>query len=227
MDVITVGVVHDTMLMRVGIRCVIERDPGFRVVGEDDTDAVGLARELEPDVLILSLHQSAIENTTEAVCRAATGTRVLLLAESVREDAMRRAVQAGAAGVLERPGTPALLLSAIRVVAGGDTVLPAVTVRVAMAARDRDETAVEGLSALTPREREVLLLLASGLGNLAIGRALFVSESAVKTHVSNILGKLRCENRVQAALLTYQAGLIAMPVNGELPWPCRNSDGAG
>jgi DNA-binding NarL/FixJ family response regulator len=158
-----------------------------------------------PRVLVLDLHQPGVEQIVEEICRFAPGTRVLLLADPVPEGAVRRGLNAGASGVLGKPDDPAVLLGAVRVIARGDTVLCPRSVRPALR-WNRDRAPFDRLSILTTRERDVLRLVAEGHGNAAIGRLLFVSESAVKTHVSNILAKLRCENRVQAALIAYRAG---------------------
>lgn len=129
---VTVSVAHDISVMRIGIRGVLERAPDLRVVGCADAAAVDLAREHRPDVLVLSLHQPRVERTVEAVSQVAPATRVLLIAEWVTAEVLRRVIWAGAAGVVGRPVTPELLLSAIRLIAGGDTVLPARPARAAM-----------------------------------------------------------------------------------------------
>jgi DNA-binding NarL/FixJ family response regulator len=170
---VTVGIVHDDMVLRGRFRRALERETAVDVVEDAAFRAMELVLRHRPRVLVLALDQPGVERLIEEVRRSAPGTSVVMLAGAVSADALPDLV----AAVGTRSG------------------------HAPTGSRDR-------LAALTGREREVLRLLARGHGNAAIGRLLFISESAVKTHVSHILAKLRCGNRVEAALMAYRAGVL-------------------
>ncbi len=202
---ITVGIAHDNQMVRAGFRRVVERDAAFEVVEGPMAGVRDLVFRHRPRVLVLDLRPD-VEDTIGEVLLAAPGTRILLLADSAADDAGRSGLSAGASGVLVRRPEPLVLLGSLHVIASGETLLCPVSSRHELPLPP-SQSAQARLRLLTVREHQVLRHVVAGLGNAAIGKRLFVSESAVKTHVSNILTKLRLENRVQAALLGYQSGL--------------------
>lgn len=215
---IKVGIVDDDALVRSGIRTVLNNAPDVRVVGEanNGVGAVELVRQHDPHVLMMDIRMPVVDGlvATEQIRRLSPGTLVILLTATASYRQVRRGVRAGVAGFLLKDGNPHELIAAVRAAAAGQAVVsPAVTRvlldRVATIEIEPLDRARALVDRLTPREREVLTLVGKGFGNMQIARRLFVSEGAVKAHVSNLLTKLSCENRVQAAILAYQATLTA------------------
>jgi DNA-binding NarL/FixJ family response regulator len=215
---ITVGVVDSEALVRGGIRRVLEQAPDVRVVAEaaSGPGAVELVRQHHPGVLLMDVRMPGLDGcaATEQVRTLAPGTAVVLLTSVADDSCIRRALRAGATGFLLKDGSPRELVTAVRAVAAGEAMLsPAITRRVLERIVDIDPEPVERARSLvghlTGREREVLGLLAQGMGNLQIARKLYLSEGAVKAHVSRLLTKLSCDNRVQAAILAHNARLVS------------------
>jgi len=215
--VITVLLVDDDALMRAGLRAVISSDDGLEVVGEaaDGREAVARAPRLAPDVVLMDVRMPQLDGiaATRALLAQAPETRVLILTTFEEDEYVFGALAAGAAGFLLKRTRPEELLAAIRTVADGDALLsPAVTRRVVErvvqrapgAPRDDDGR----LEQLTPRERDVLDLVARGLTNREVAAALVVEESTVKTHVKRLLAKLGLRDRVQAVIYAYEHGLV-------------------
>jgi DNA-binding NarL/FixJ family response regulator len=215
---ITVGVVDSEALVRGGVRRVLEQAPDVRVVAEaaSGPGAVELVRKHHPRVLLMDIRMPGMDGlaATEQVRTLSPGTAVVLLTSMADDGHIRRALRAGATGFLLKDGSPRELVTAVRAVAAGEAMLsPAITRRVLDRIIDIDPEPVERartlVGHLTGREREVLGLLAQGMGNLQIARKLYLSEGAVKAHVSRLLTKLSCDNRVQAAILAHNARLIS------------------
>ncbi|MFC0431320.1 response regulator transcription factor [Kutzneria buriramensis] len=215
---ITVGVVDSEALVRGGVRRVLEQAPDVRVVAEaaSGPGAVELVRKHHPRVLLMDIRMPGMDGlaATEQVRTLSPGTAVVLLTSMADDGHIRRALRAGATGFLLKDGSPRELVTAVRAVAAGEAMLsPAITRRVLDRIIDIDPEPVERartlVGHLTGREREVLGLLAQGMGNLQIARKLYLSEGAVKAHVSRLLTKLSCDNRVQAAILAHNARLVS------------------
>jgi DNA-binding NarL/FixJ family response regulator len=212
-DPIRVLIADDHPVVREGLRSYLSSRPGIEVVGEagDADAAVTAARVLEPDVVLVDLMMPG--DGIEAIHRLQAldhPPRALVLTSFTGDDMVLPALKAGAAGYLLKDVHPSELEAAIRTVhQGGGLLSPAVTSRVIGAATAPHDPAADdsGLRKLTPREREVLILLARGLSNRQLAAELFVSEKTVKTHVSSILTKLRLTDRTQAALYAVRHGL--------------------
>jgi len=213
---IRVLVADDQALVRAGFRQLLEREGDLDVVGEaaDGAEAVELGRRLRPDVVVMDIRMPNLDGL-EATRRLTAGSpapRVLVLTTFDLDDYVFEALRAGASGFLLKDAAPEELVSAVRLVAGGEALLaPSVTRRVIeeFARSAAPATApVAELDELTTREREVLLLVARGLSNAEIARELFLSSGTVKTHVAHILRKLDARDRVQAVIVAYECGLV-------------------
>jgi DNA-binding NarL/FixJ family response regulator len=217
---IRVVLVEDQAIVRAGFRALLDAEPDLEVVGEaaDGRQAVALAREYRPDLVLMDIRMPGMDGL-EATRRitadgALSNTRVLVLTTFELDEYVFGALRAGASGFLLKGGEASELLSAIRLVAAGESLLaPSVTKRLIeayLSAPEQDATPVpDGLDELSPRELEVLTLVAQGSNNREIAAALYLSPLTVKTHVSHILAKLRARDRVQLVVIAYQAGLIS------------------
>ncbi|WP_214403178.1 response regulator [Pseudonocardia lacus] len=218
---IRVLVVDDQPMIRLGIRSILDAQDDMTVVAEAENGRVGLdrARALEPDVVLMDVRMPVLDGlaaTRELLDPDRAGPRpprVLVLTTFDVDDHVYGALLAGASGFLLKDSEPDDLLRAVRVVAGGEALLaPSITRRLIerfVESRPRDPGVAGRLAALTEREREVLVLVARGLSNLEIARALFIAEQTTKTHVSRILQKLGLRDRVQAVVLGYETGLVS------------------
>ncbi len=208
-------VVDDDALVRTGLRMVLASDPELDVVGEavDGAEAITAVRETRPDVVLMDLQMPVMDGVeaTRQLHRTAEAPTVLILTTFHLDSYVLDALEAGARGYLLKDTAPRELTRAIHTVAAGESVFSAqVTERLVRrltddAADTRGDDARRRLSDLTERERAVAEAVADGLSNAGIAEALFMGEATVKTHVSRILTKTRSENRVQIALLVYQA----------------------
>jgi DNA-binding NarL/FixJ family response regulator len=211
MSRIRVLIADDQPLMRAGFRAVLEAS-GFEVVAEaaDGEEAIRAAGRHKPDVVLMDVRMPGTDGI-EAT-RRLPRDRVLVLTTFGLDEYIVEALRAGASGFLTKDAPTHELVAAVRAVAAGDAVLsPAVTRRLLDRVARRLPSAAgspHGAEALTEREREVLRLLASGLSNAEIAAALVVAEPTVKTHVSNLLGKLGLRDRVQAVIYAYENGLV-------------------
>jgi DNA-binding NarL/FixJ family response regulator len=214
---VTVLVVDDDALMRAGLRGVLSSDDGIAVVGEaaDGADAIERAAELRPDVVLMDVRMPGVDgiSATREVLAASDDVRVLILTTFEQDDYVFGALRAGASGFLLKRARPEELLAAVHAVAAGDSLLSPSVTRTVIDRLARTATA-DGASGepaavedLTPREREVLELLARGRSNAEIAAALVIEESTVKTHVKRVLTKLGLRDRVQAVIYAYERGL--------------------
>jgi DNA-binding NarL/FixJ family response regulator len=216
---IRVLVVDDDDLMRAGLRGVLSIDDTIEVVGEagDGRDAVYRTRLLQPDVVLMDVRMPDVDGitATHQLLAAMPEVKVAILTTFEQDDYIFGALRAGASGFLLKRTRPEELIAAIHTIAAGDSLLsPSVTSRVIerMAQQPApDATRDARLDELTPRECEVLELVARGLSNVEIAAALVIEESTVKTHVRHILRKLRLRDRVQAVIFGYESGLTARP----------------
>ena len=214
MSSIRILVADDQPLVRAGIRRVIEADSNLTVVGEaaDGHEAVALTKALRPDVVLMDVRMPILDGieATHRLVEAGTEARIVVLTTFGLDEYVLGALRAGASGFILKEAPPEEILEAIHVVAAGDALIaPAVTRAVVDELKRRPVRAdlVARLEALTPREGEVLGLLAQGLSNAEIARVLVVGEGTVKTHVAHILAKLGTRDRVQAVVFAYEAGV--------------------
>jgi DNA-binding NarL/FixJ family response regulator len=213
----TVLIADDQALVRVGLRKIVENDPETTVVGEaaDGEDAVAAANALRPDVVLMDIRMPVLDGieATRRIVRAQPSTRVLILTTFGLDSYVYDSLRAGASGFMLKDAPPEAITAALRIVASGDALLaPAVTRAVIEEfARQPAATAPApppGIAELTPREQEVLDLLARGLSNSEICERLVISEATTKTHVARILQKLDLRGRVQAVIYAYESGLV-------------------
>jgi DNA-binding NarL/FixJ family response regulator len=218
---IRVLIADDQALVRSGFRLIVETRPDLEVVGEaeDGEEAVRLTLELEPDVILMDVRMPGMDGieATRRIVAAGSPARILVLTTFDLDEYVYAAVRAGASGFLLKDVRPGDLVEAIRLVANGSALLgPGVTRRLLERFADEDASgdAAEAVARLTDREREILRLLASGLSNAELAQQLVVSETTVKTHVSNVLRKLGVRDRVQAVIVAYDAGLVRPGAGG-------------
>jgi DNA-binding NarL/FixJ family response regulator len=214
--VIRVVIADDQGMVRAGFRSLLESERDLQVVGEaaDGEEAVSVVRRLRPDVVLMDIRMPALDGiaATSRLVEEGTETRILVLTTFDLDEYVFEALRSGASGFLLKDAPAEELVAAIKVVASGDALLaPGVTRRVvdAFVRRPRPSPELqEAADRLTPREREVLELIARGRSNSDIARELVVSEATAKTHVSNVLGKLGLRDRVQAVIFAYESGLV-------------------
>lgn len=209
-------IADDQAMVREGFAAVLAAQPGLLVVGQaaDGADAVRQAQHLQPDIVLMDVRMPVMDGLQAArqILTAAARPRVLMLTTFDLDEYVYAALRAGASGFLLKDATAAELVHAVRVVAAGDALLaPAVTRRlIADFARQRHPGPAfqPTLGALTPRETEVLRLIAHGLSNTEISDTLVIAEQTTKTHVGRILAKLDLRDRAQAVVLAYEIGLV-------------------
>ena len=208
-------IADDDDLMRVGLVELLSGESEIEVVGEASTgrEAVERARRLDPDVVLMDVRMPDLDGIGAAreLARAAPDARVLILTTFEQDDYIFGALRAGASGFLLKRTRPEELIAAVRTIARGDSLLsPSVTRRVIdrMAQQPSPDLSDQAkLDELTPREKEVLDLLARGMSNREIAAALVVEESTIRSHVKRILMKLDLRDRVQAVIFAYEIGL--------------------
>ncbi len=208
---IAVLIADDQPVVRQGLRTFLELHDDIEVVGEaeDGEQALAAIAALAPDVVLMDLVMPVLDGVgaIERLRELGSPARVIVLTSFLDEDKVLPAVRAGAAGYLLKDTEPAELVRAIRIVDGGEALLhPAVAARV-LRELTSDAGRARRHELLTPREREVLGLIARGRANKAIALDLGVAEKTVKTHVGNILGKLGLSDRTQAALYAVREGI--------------------
>jgi DNA-binding NarL/FixJ family response regulator len=212
---IRILIVDDQPVVRVGFAALLNAQPNMAVVGEaaDGAEAVRLAGQLGPQVVVMDIRMpvlDGIEATKRIRDLSEPPPKVLVLTTFDIDEYVYGALHAGASGFLLKDSPAARIVEAVEVVAAGDALLsPSVTRRLIadFAARRPGRTA-PALADLTPREREVLILVARGLSNTEIAAELVLAEQTVKSHVSRILTKLDLRGRTQAVVLAYESGLV-------------------
>ncbi|MFB9880561.1 response regulator [Planobispora siamensis] len=213
---IRVLLVDDQELVRTGFRLVLRREPAIEVVGEasDGQEALDLLAEVEADVVVMDVRMPGMDGieATRRIC-ARGGPKVLILTTFDLDEYVFASIKAGASGFLLKDTGPRSLVEAIRVVHCGDAVIAPSTTRRLIShfmprLPDADKTPDKRAALLSPREREVLAEIASGLTNAEIAARLYLAEGTVRTHVSSILAKLNLRDRVQAVVFAYENGLV-------------------
>ncbi|MCL2580907.1 MAG: response regulator transcription factor [Streptosporangiales bacterium] len=214
-------IADDQAMVREGFGALLNAQPDMTVCGlaADGREAVRLARDTRPDVILMDIRMPVTDGlrATREILREAAATRVLVLTTFDLDEYVYEALKSGASGFLLKDAPAAELVRAVRVVAEGEALLaPSVTKRLIedfttrpRAAPDASGPAGRRLGQLTPREREVLTLIAGGLSNAEISAFLVIAEQTTKTHVGRILMKLNLRDRAQAVVLAYESGLVA------------------
>ena len=214
MSRLRVVIADDQPMMRAGFKAVLEATGNIEVVAEAENgeEAVRAARKHSPDVVLIDIRMPEMDGI-EAT-RRMPGQRVLILTTFGLDEYIIDALRAGASGFLLKDAPTQEVIDAVRAVAAGDAVLsPAITRQLLDQVGRRLPAPVsrtpDAVAALTEREREVLRMMAGGMTNAEIAEALVVSDATVKSHVSNLLGKLGLRDRVQAVIFAYESRLIA------------------
>ncbi|MBB5779429.1 response regulator [Nonomuraea angiospora] len=211
---IRIVIADDQAMVRAGLRMVVDSDPGMEVVGEasDGREAVAVVRRTRPDIVLMDISMPRLDGLAAAkeLLDDPSPPKVITLTTFDTDENLYAALRAGTSGFLLKVSPPEQLLEAIRVVHAGDALLdPAVTSRVIATFAGRAEpTPSPRLAELTPRELEVLRLLARGLTNAEIAGELYVGEATVKTHVARVLMKLSLRDRAQAVVFAYETGVV-------------------
>jgi len=213
---ITVVIADDQAMVRQGFSALLAAQPDLSVLGDaaDGVEAVEVCRRVRPDVVLLDVRMPRKDGLWAAeqilAARSDPPTRVLMLTTFDIDDYVYDALRIGASGFLLKDAPADELVRAVRVVAAGEALLaPSITRRLIaeVTAKRRRPSRDGALATLTPREREVLDLVADGKSNAEIGAELYVTEQTVKTHVSSLLGKLRLRDRAQAVVFAYENGI--------------------
>ena len=210
---IKVLIADDQAMVREGFGALLAAQPDMLVVGDapDGETAVARSRALNPDIVLMDIRMPVMDGL-EATRRLAGGPKILILTTFDLDDYVYEALRAGASGFLLKDAPAADLINAVRVVAAGEALLaPSVTRRLIaeFAARTHgDRPRPAALNALTPRETDVLRLIARGLSNQEIAAELVVAEQTVKSHVGRILTKFDLRDRAQAVVFAYETGLV-------------------
>jgi DNA-binding NarL/FixJ family response regulator len=215
---VRVVVVDDQEVVREAFASLLQTQPDFRVVAtaSDGSEAVRICRERAPDVVVMDVRMpqmDGIEATRRLAGSPGPRPRILILTTFDLDEYVYDALRAGASGFLLKDVTAERLFDAVRVIAAGEALLdPAITRRLigefAQERRGKETVPPASLAALTPRETEVLRLIAEGLSNQEIAARLVVTQETVKTHVSRVLSKLGLRDRTQAVVAAYESGLV-------------------
>jgi DNA-binding NarL/FixJ family response regulator len=214
---VSVLIADDQALVRSGFRLILETRSDITVVGEaeDGRQAVALAAECDPDVILMDVRMPVLDGieATRLIVAGESSARVLVLTTFDLDEHVYEAIRAGASGFLLKDVRPRELIDAIRLIADGNALLgPTVTQRLldrfADGAPRQPAIDDRAFATMTPRELEILRLLAGGLSNAEIASRLYLGETTVKTHVSSILRKLGVRDRVQAVIAAFEAGLV-------------------
>jgi two-component system, NarL family, response regulator LiaR len=211
---IRVLIADDHRIVRKGIRALLARKRDIQVVGEaaDGAEAVAQAKALSPDVVLMDLVMPNLDGiqATRAIMEMLPGTRILVLTSFAANDKVLPAIQAGALGYLMKDSDPEQLVQAIRQVFRGEPSLDPSIARQVMDQLSAPGRESQPPEPLTPREMEVLRLVARGRSNKEIAAELMIAQETVHTHVSNILSKLHLSSRTEAALYALREGLASL-----------------
>lgn len=221
---VKIAIIDDHQLFREGVKRILEFEKTFEVVaeGEDGEDALGIIEKYHPDVVLMDInmpHENGVEATRKLI-ETYPDTKIIILSIHDDESYVTHTLKSGAAGYLLKEMDSDALIEAVKVVADGGSYLhPKITRNLVEEFRElsnryssdgayRQPEIVQPLHLLTPRECEVLQLLADGKSNRAIGDSLYISEKTVKNHVSNILQKLKVNDRTQAVVMAIKNGWV-------------------
>lgn len=213
----SVLIADDQALVRVGLRKILETEAETTVVGEasDGAQAVAEARRLRPDIVLMDIRMPVLDGieATRRITIDRPATRVLMLTTFGLDSYVYEALRAGASGFMLKDAPPEEIAAAVRIVASGEALLAPAVTRAVIEEFARQLPAAPpstspALAELTPREREVLDLLARGLSNPEICERLVISEATAKTHVARILQKLALRDRIQTVIYAYEHGLV-------------------
>lgn len=211
---IRVLVVDDQSMVRAGLRMLLSDQPDIDVAAEaaNGLEAVSLAAQFRPDVVLMDIRMPELDGleATRRILAADQSARVLVLTTFNLDEYVYEALRAGASGFVLKDDPPEQLISAVRTIAAGEALLsPPVTRRmIDQFARLNRQAPPKAVGTLTTREMDVFRLITQGLSNAEIGKALFISDTTVKTHVTRLLQKLGLRDRAQAIVLAYQTGLF-------------------
>jgi DNA-binding NarL/FixJ family response regulator len=217
---IKVLIADDQAMVRAGLRLILERHPEMEVVAEaaDGEEAIAAAGRHSPDVVLMDVRMPRLDGieATRRLTSEPHPAKVLVLTTFDVDENVYKALQAGASGFLLKESSPEQLIAAIHLVAGGDALVMPVRTRRLIEAHYRPSGAAQPavVQSLTSREVEVLIEVASGMDNGAIGEKLHVSEATVRTHVTHILSKLDARSRAQAVVMAYESGLVVPASSG-------------
>ena len=219
---IRVLVVDDQAMVRAGFRLLLADEPDIEVVGEasNGIEAVDMAARLRPHVVLMDIRMPELDGleATRRILAADASSRILILTTFDLDEYVYQALRAGASGFVLKDDPPEQLLAAVRTVAGGDALLsPSITRRVIQQFTRVHKPPPQAVETLTGRELDVFRLITRGYSNAEIGRALFISDTTVKTHVTRLLQKLDLRDRAQAIVLAYQSGLFDDVVDEQPP----------
>jgi two-component system response regulator DevR len=214
MNEIKVGIVDDHSIMRQGLRAMLDREPDLRVVGDADGErtAITMVAQASPDVVLMDL-KLTIDGGCEGLDLCAKvagrfpGSRILVLTTFADEWLVREAIRQGAKGYVVKDVDLTELIRAIRAVYRGESAFDSRSAS-AVVSWLRREPDTEATKQITPREREILAMLARGLSNVAIGKRLYISDTTVKFHVTNLMHKLGARRRAEAVYAASKLGLI-------------------
>ncbi|MGL3200982.1 MULTISPECIES: response regulator [Curtobacterium] len=216
-DPLRVALVDDQVLVRAGLRALVDAEPGMTVVGEagDGDEALVLVRRERPDVVLMDIRMPGTDGLAATRRISAdpdlTGVHVVVLTTFEEDDYVFEAIRGGASGFLVKDTEPAELLRAVRTVAAGESLLSPRATRSlveAYATHAKPASLSPELDVLTVREREVMRFVAAGLSNTEIAERLFVSPMTTKTHVSRAMIKLGARDRAQLVVFAYETGLV-------------------
>jgi NarL family two-component system response regulator LiaR len=210
-DNIRILIADDHEIVREGLRSFLKSQPGFVIVGEaeDGAEAVRLCKSLIPDVILMDVVMPVMDGitATRQIIKENPSARILVLTSFAEDDKVFPAVKAGALGYLLKDSSPSDLLDAIRQVSMGESALHPSIARKVLKELNRPSTPLTETEQLTPREIDVLRLVAEGLSNQDIATQLSLSEWTIRTHLRSIMAKLNLVNRTQAALYALREGL--------------------
>jgi len=212
---LAIVIVDDQLLLRAGFRKLLDGEDGLEVVGDaaDGQEAIDLVERLRPDVVLMDIRMPVLDGieATRRIGERFPETAVLVLTTYDLDEYVFAALAAGASGFLLKDCPPDELTSAIRVVARGDALIsPSITRRlIAEFAGRAARVGRRELPPISDREREVLVGVARGLSNSELATELFIGEATVKSHVSSLLSKLGCRDRVQLVVAAYETGLVS------------------